>query len=187
MNKEPQKNRQNKNYSFRSPNISEFSIYLDNSMPKRNPNRVKKNQSILSTRDHSLYRNLTPTHIVEAFKHKTSFIKSPKNQEHINNKAQDCLCESLPKITNRPHLQKKLEIDVNSFKKNRKQDSIVKIEHIYLPSRSKSTLNSNSVNLPKIKKQGDNLNELQEFFIEFHNKSKFLLSQLEASVFGKKL
>lgn len=186
MIKEPQKNRKNKNYSFRSPNISEFSIYLDNSIPKRHPNHVKKNQSIVSTRDHSLYRNLTPTHIVDPFKYKASFIKSPKNQEHIYNKVQDCPCESLPKITNRPHLQKALRTDVDSFKKDKKQGSIVKIDQVYLPSRSKSTLNSNHAYLPKIKKQGANVNELQEFLVEFHNKSKFLLSQLEESVFGKK-
>ncbi|OMJ68763.1 hypothetical protein SteCoe_33704 [Stentor coeruleus] len=185
MNKGSKNFKQEKTHSINSPNVLEFSSYLNYSMRKRQKLQVTTNQSISSTRDHSLYRNLTPTFCAETFKPKANI--SPKNKEIDNIKKQlDCLFEFLPKIASKTNGQKVLRTEAIPFKKEKKLYNTVKVEGTYLPNRSKSTLTSNAKYFPNMRNENSHISEMNIYLIEFHNKSKFLLNQLEEKIFGKK-
>ena len=147
---------------------------------------IKLNQSIISTRDQSQNRNVTPTGTLEAGKQKVSFSRSPKESSHsaVNDmkKQLETLLESLPRISNPGHKTNK-DLDSSSYKTS----SIHRLNSVYSKDRSKSTLNYSKRHLPKINKQGADIQKLQQYLAEFHNKSKFLLEQLEHNVLEKKL
>ena len=79
--------------------------------------------------------------------------------------------------------EKKKNINI-SFEDG-KSDSISQIYRAYSPHRSKSTFSTKKQCLPRIRKENSELTELQKYLFEFHQKSKFLLSELEQKVLGK--
>lgn len=185
MNKGHRNNLQEKTYSVPSTNVIELSDYLEYKLRKRKQLLVT-NHSILSTRDHSLHRNLTPKHLVEPIKSKGTFITNPKDQNADDMmKKIDSLHEFLPKIYSKSPTEKFGKNEVSFLKKGRRPENASKIEGVYLGKRSKSSLSSNQKYFPKLKKDLPQLDEMQNYINEFHKKSKNLLKQLEEKVFGK--
>lgn len=167
-----------------SPNFFDFSRGGPGKKKKIHSNIVRMNQSVISTRDQSQNRNVTPTGTIEAVKQKTSFRRNPKDSNHsaLNDmkKQLETLFESLPRIPN--YLSKPRDLDSSSHKTS----SIHHLSNIYTKDRSKSTLNHSKRHLPNVSKQGADIKKLQQYLAEFHTKSKFLLEQLEHNVLGKK-
>lgn len=167
-----------------SPNFFDFPRAAPGKKKKIHSKIIKLNQSIISTRDQSQNRNVTPTGTLETGKQKVSFSRSPKDSSHsaLNDmkKQLETLFESLPRISN--HKTNK-DLDSSSHKTS----SIHRLNSVYNKDRSKSTLNYSKRHLPQINKQGADIQKLQQYLAEFHTKSKFLLEQLEHNVLGKKI
>jgi hypothetical protein len=172
-----------------SPNFFDFS----NNVPVKKSLVQSKlqniNHSVISTRDQSQNRNVTPTNAGDKLKVKNSLKSGKESSELILNdmkKQLDTLFESLPKIPRYLNMHKTQKKDLESSMQSRKNDSINNMTSVYSKDRSKSTFNRSKRYLPKIKKEGADLLKLQEYLTEFHNKSKFLLEQLEQNVLGNK-
>ncbi|OMJ85138.1 hypothetical protein SteCoe_13604 [Stentor coeruleus] len=185
MNKGHRNDLQEKTYSVPSKNIRELSGYLEYKLRKRKRLLIT-NHSIISTRDHSSNRNLTPNHSVEPIKSKGTLVASPKDQSIDDMmKKIESLHDFLPKIYIKSPTEKIGKNEVSFLKKDRRPENAAKIENIYLGKRSKSSLSSNQKYFPKLKKDVLQLDEMQNYINEFHNKSKKLLKQLEEKIFGK--
>ena len=173
-----------------SPNFFDFS----NSIPTKKSGIQSKlqnlNQSIISTRDQSQNRNVTPTNAADLIRQKASFQQKPKESSvsALNDmrKQLDTLFESLPKIPRYMNMHKTQKKELESSMNSRKNDSIHHMASVYSKDRSKSTLNRSKRHLPKIRKEGNDLMKLQQYLTEFQNKSKLLLEQLEQNVLGEK-
>lgn len=189
MNKIERVNHNEKSHNVHSPNFLEYSSYLEAKKKRIQKNLVAINQSVLSTRDHSLNRNLTPTggdgHKLKPFSTRPS--KNAQETVLKDMKQQlETLFESLPKIPKSFNIQKKHKREFDGNFPEKKTEFIRGISSVYSPNRSKSTITTNKKHLPRIKKEVTEINDLQKYLIEFHSKSKFLLGQLEQNVLGKK-
>lgn len=173
-----------------SPNFFDFS----NSIPIKKAGIHSKlqnlNQSIISTRDQSHNRNVTPTSTAEIIRQKTSFQQKGKDNSASAlsdmKKQLETLFESLPKIPRYMNLHKTHKKELDRSWNSRKNESIHLMSSVYSKDRSKSTLNRSKRLLPKIKNKAADLMKLQQYLNEFHNKSKILLEQLEHNVLGDK-
>lgn len=141
-------------------------------------------KSINSTRDQSLNRSTTPSKIMENLKRKSNNLpKLEDNTIESMKKKLDEIFQTLPRVpkkltkTHQNH-SKKINISFEGIKSDFRPTD-------FQPSnRSRSTITTKKSVLPKIHKEND-LSELQKYMVEFHQKSKFLLNQLEEKVLGK--
>ncbi|CAG9326834.1 unnamed protein product [Blepharisma stoltei] len=136
--------------------------------------------------------------------------KSPNNLSDLNNVAQELkqLFEGLPLFKNDQKLSKSViqsKIpDVYRTKRKKTRRENISFDSKYLDanraskialyggrSKSRTTERKDTPENAKIQpqeppKEASNLHSLQQYFLEFHQRSKFLLSQLEQKVLGKK-
>ena len=148
------------------------------------------NQSIISTRDPSFKRALTPTldKSEEHPKIKITFIQKPRENslltlDSVKSNLQG-LFESLPKMP-RTSCMKSSKKSFENFIEQKHNHSISKLSNIYFnKSRSKSSHKKSKHSQGKIQNQAD-LMKIQEYLNDFHSKSKLLLEKLEQNVLGK--
>lgn len=176
----PQIYRSSKN---QSPEPFDFSIKHNASRIKKPKKLASMNQSIISTRDQSSNRSKTPIKLIEYIKKKSSDI-SQHNSSYLDDmkKQLDTLFKALPKApTKLIKIRKEPKKLVNTSFENKKIDTS-KIFMNKSKDRARSTFytkkSSNGVN-------NDGVSELQKYLFEFHQKSKFLVEQLEKNVLGK--
>jgi hypothetical protein len=144
------------------------------------------NSSIISTRDYSLNRALTPTlERLEPPKVKFNFIKAKERPTLVFEPAQANLngfFDILPKMPRSGCLKSK---KLDSSFEQKQNNSISKLSNIYFrKARSKSSQKRMKISSGKEKTQVE-LTRVQEYLNDFHSKSKLLLEKLEQSVLGK--
>lgn len=174
-----------------SQNIHQFSSGEQPIRTKRPQKLISINQSIPSTRDQSSNRSTTPTKFIENLRKRSISSKNPKENADLTldqmKKQLDVIFQALPKIQKklvRTHKEKKRK-NINISYEDHKSESINKIYRPGSPYRSKSTFSTKKSCLPRINPESSELTDLQKYLIDFHQKSKFLLSQLEQKVLGK--
>ena len=172
-----------------SPCLIRFSNI--NKKTKKSNKVLSINQNNSSSRDRSINRNITPKKIFDNLHKQSICLKEEKSNLSIDQLKQqlDVIFQTLPKIekkiikTNKEERKKNTN---NSFEEA-KSGSISKNHQKNITTRSKSTLPVKKNCLPRIKKENLELNELQKYLSEFHQKSKYLLSELEQKVLGKEV
>ena len=142
-------------------------------------------KSINSTRDQSLNRSTTPSKIMENLKRKsTNLPKLEDDTIESMKKKLDEIFQALPRVPKKPTrtqqgTSKKINISFEGIKTESRPFEP------QVSNRSRSTIATKKSVLPKIHKENCEMSDLQKYMIEFHQKSKFLLSQLEERVLGK--
>ena len=173
-------------YKHHSPSL-QFSVGDHFNRTKKPQKLISINQSIPSTRDQSSNRSTTPTKFIENLRKKSINTQSPDSKGLDQMKKQlDIIFQALPKIQKKlvkTHKEKRKNINI-SFE-DQKSESINKIFRLHSPNRSRSTFAAKKPGLPRIRQESSELTELQKYLFDFHEKSKFLLSQLEQKVLGK--
>ncbi|OMJ67482.1 hypothetical protein SteCoe_35347 [Stentor coeruleus] len=145
------------------------------------------NHSFTSTRDQSSNRSKTPIKPIENTKLKGGkyFVSKEETGLEKMRKKLDVILQTLPGKTNKDKNLKKKVWDL-TFDCSKDQE-INRIYQVNSSNRSKSSFtNKKKTYLPKIKKDDVGVEDLQKYVLEFHQKSKLLLSQLEEKVLGKR-
>lgn len=168
-------------------------VFLSNQKHFRKSKKTNKitsiNQSFTSTRDQSANRSTTPIKHIENNKLKGGkyFTTNEDFGSEKMRKKLDVVLQTLPKIDGKRGKDRNMKKKVWDLTFDCCKDrEINRIYQVNSPNRSKSSLANKKSCLPKIRKDGVDVGELQKYVFEFHQKSKFLLSQLEEKVLGKK-
>ena len=173
-------------YKQSSPSF-QFSVGDSLNRMKKPQKLTRINQSITSTRDQSSHHSTTPTKLIENLRKKSIILQNPDSSGLDQMKKQlETIFQALPKIQKklvRTHKDKRKNPNI-SFEEQ-KSESINKIYRLHSPNRSKSTLATKKQALPRLHQENSELSDLQKYLFDFHQKSKFLLGQLEQKVLGK--